>query len=102
MGSLKTEQDRIQRELAQARALITQYQQDYEIIQAVFDRLWVMGIEIVGCDLKPGYVTLLHDELVAELDWQGGRPGERRTTGRASLMSIIAGRRARSCTRCQW
>ena len=106
MGSLKTEQDRIQRELAQARALITQYRQDYEIIQtavdeallmcqygalayehaepevrrqliqAAFDKLWVMGIEIVGCDLKPGYVTLLDDELVAELERQGSRPGE--------------------------
>jgi len=30
----------------------------------------VIGDEIVGCDLKPGYVTLLDEELVAELERQ--------------------------------
>jgi hypothetical protein len=55
LDSLKAEQARIQRELGQARTLIAQHQQDYQ------------ALEIVGVDLKPGYVTLLDDELVAEL-----------------------------------
>ena len=98
LDALRAEQSRIQRELGQARSLIGQYQQDYQaleaaldhallmcrsgalayehaegevkrqLIQAAFDKLWVVGTEIVGVDLKPGYVTLLDDELVAELE----------------------------------
>jgi hypothetical protein len=98
IDALKTEQERIQRELGQARTLIGQYQQDYQaleaaldhallmcrygalayqhaepevrrqLVQAAFDKLWVLGAEIVGVDLKAGYVTLLDDELTAELE----------------------------------
>lgn len=97
LDALKAEQERIQRELGQARSLIGQYQQDYQaleaaldhalllcrsgalayqhaeqevrrqLIQAAFDKLWVVGTEIAGADLRPGYVTLLDGELVAEL-----------------------------------
>ena len=103
---LKTEQTRVQRELAQARILIGQYEEDYQaieaaldeallmcrhgalayeyaepevrrqLIQAAFDKLWVVGAEIAGCDLKPGYMALLDEDLVAELERQAGRPGE--------------------------
>jgi hypothetical protein len=85
--------------------LIGQYQQDYEaleaaldhallmcrygalayehaepevrrqLVQAAFDKLWVVHAEIVGVDLKPGYVTLLNDELVAELERQSRAHG---------------------------
>jgi|SRR5580658_9650656 hypothetical protein len=102
LDALKTEQERIQRELGQARSLIGQYQQDYhaleaaldhallmcrygalayqhaepevrrQLVQAAFDKLWVVGAEIVGVDLKAGYVTLLDDELVAELERASG------------------------------
>lgn len=98
MEALKTEQERIQRDLGQARTLIGQYQQDYQaleaaldhallmcrsgalayehaegevkrqLIQAAFDKLWVVGAEIVGVNLKAGYVALLDDELMAELE----------------------------------
>jgi site-specific DNA recombinase len=98
LDALKAEQARVQRELGQAKALIGQYQQDYQaleaaldhalllcrngalayehaerevkrqLIQVAFDKLWVVGAEIAGADLKPGYVTLLDDELVAELE----------------------------------
>jgi site-specific DNA recombinase len=98
LDALKAEQNRIQRELGQARTLIGQHQQDYQaleaaldhallmcrngalayqhaepevqrqLIQAAFDKLWVVDTEIVGVDLKPGFVTLLDDELVAELE----------------------------------
>jgi hypothetical protein len=44
-----------------------------QLLQAAFDKIWVMGVEIVGCDLKPGYVTLLDEELVTELEWQSRR-----------------------------
>jgi site-specific DNA recombinase len=97
LDALKAEQARVQRELGQAKALIGQYQQDYQaleaaldhalllcrngalayehaepevrrqLIQAAFDKLWVIGTEIAGADLKSGYVTLLDDELVAVL-----------------------------------
>ena len=97
---LRTEQGRIQRELSQARILIGQYQDDYQaieaaldhallmcrygslayehaepevrrqLVQAAFDKLWVIGDEIAGCDLKPGYVTLLDDDLAVELERQ--------------------------------
>ena len=97
LDALKAEQARIQRELGQAKTLIAQYQQDYQaleaaldhalllcrsgavayehaepevkrqLIQAAFDKLWVVGAEIAGADLKSGYVTLLDEELVAEL-----------------------------------
>jgi site-specific DNA recombinase len=100
---LKAEQERIQRELAQARMLIAQYQEDYQVIeaaldeallmcrygalayeyaerevrrqliQAAFDKLWVVGAEIAGCDLKPGYIILLDEELIAELESQAGQ-----------------------------
>ena len=103
---LKTEQQRVQRELAQARMLIGQYQEDYQaieaaldeallmcqygalayehaepevrrqLIQAAFDKLWVVGAEIAGCDLKPGFVDLLDEELVAELGRHGWQPSE--------------------------
>ena len=96
--SLKAEQARVQRELGQAKTLIAQYQQDYEmleaaldhalllcrsgalayehaepevrrqLIQAAFDKLWVVEAEIAGANLKPGFVTLLDSELVAELE----------------------------------
>lgn len=39
-----------------------------QLIQAAFDKLWVIDAEIAGADLKPGYVTLLDEELVAELE----------------------------------
>jgi hypothetical protein len=39
-----------------------------KLVQAAFDKLWVVGVEIAGADLKPGFVTLLDDELVAELE----------------------------------
>lgn len=39
-----------------------------QLVQAASDKLWVVGAEIVGVDLKPGYVTLLDDELVAEVE----------------------------------
>jgi site-specific DNA recombinase len=98
LDALKAEQTRVQRELGQAKALTSQYQQDYQafeaaldhalllcrngalayehaepevrrqLIQAAFDKLWVVGTEIAGADLKSGYVTLLDDELVAELE----------------------------------
>ncbi len=98
IDALKVEQARVQRELGQAKTLIAQYQQDYEaleaaldhalllcrngalayehaepevrrqLIQAAFDKLWVVGTEIAGADLKAGYVTLLDEELVAELE----------------------------------
>ena len=98
IDALKAEQARVQRELGQAKTLIAQYQQDYEaleaaldhalllcrsgalayehaepevrrqLIQAAFDKLWVVGTEITGADLKSGYVTLLDDELMAELE----------------------------------
>jgi site-specific DNA recombinase len=98
LEALKAEQARVQRELGQAKALIAQYQQDYQaleaaldhalllcrngalayehaepevkrqLIQAAFDKLWVVGTEIAGADLKPGYVTLLDEELTAELE----------------------------------
>ncbi len=106
IDTLKTEQSRVQRELAQARLLIGQYQEDYQaieaaldeallmcrygslayeyaepetrrqLIQAAFDKLWVVGAEIAGCDLKPGYMALLDEDLVAELERQAGRPVE--------------------------
>jgi hypothetical protein len=38
-----------------------------QLIQAAFDKLWVVGAEITGADLKSGFVTLLDDELVTEL-----------------------------------
>jgi site-specific DNA recombinase len=98
LDALKAEQGRVQRELGQAKALTSQYQQDYQaleaaldhalllcrngalayehaepevrrqLIQAAFDKLWVVGAEIAGADLKSGFVTLLDDELVAELE----------------------------------
>jgi site-specific DNA recombinase len=98
LEALKSEQTRTQRELGQARSLIGQYQQDYQaleaaldhallmcrygalayehaepevrrqLVQAAFDKLWVVGAEIVGVDLKAGFVTLLDDELIAELE----------------------------------
>ncbi len=116
LEALKREQERVGRELIEARALIEQYQTDYESIeaaldhalmlcrygslayehaepevrrmflQAAFDKLWIIGDEIVGCDLKPGYVTLLDDELIATLDQEAhehgdstGEPGEDET-----------------------
>jgi site-specific DNA recombinase len=105
LDALKTEQARVQRELGQARSLIGQYQQDYQaleaaldhalllcrsgalayehaesevkrqLIQAAFDKLWVVGTEIAGADLKSGFVTLLDDELVAELEQKTVTPG---------------------------
>jgi site-specific DNA recombinase len=98
LDALKAEQARVQRELGQAKALIGQYQQDYQaleaaldhalllcrngalayehaepevkrqLIQAAFDKLWVVGAEIAGADLKSGFVTLLDEELVAVLE----------------------------------
>jgi cell pole-organizing protein PopZ len=98
LDALKAEQARVQRELGQAKALIGQYQQDYQaleaaldhalllcrsgalayehaepevrrqLIQAAFDKLWVVDTEIAGADLKSGFVTLLDDELVAVLE----------------------------------
>jgi site-specific DNA recombinase len=97
IDALKAEQQRVQRELGQAKILIGQYQQDYQaleaaldhalllcrngalayehaepevrrqLIQAAFDKLWVVGAEIAGADLKSGFVTLLDEELAAEL-----------------------------------
>ena len=96
--ALKAEQARVQRELGQAKQLIAQYQQDYQalegaldhalllcrngalayehaepevkrqLIQAAFDKLWVVNAEIAGADLKSGFVTLLDEELAAELE----------------------------------
>jgi site-specific DNA recombinase len=101
LEALKAEQGRIQRELGQARTLIGQYQQDYEaieaaldhallmcrygalayehaepevrrqLVQAAFDKLWVVDTEIVGVDLKPGFVTLLDDELERQAGEKG-------------------------------
>ena len=98
LDALKAEQARVQRELGQAKALIGQYQQDYQaleaaldhalllcrngalayeqaepevkrqLIQAAFDKLWVVDTEIAGADLKSGFVTLLDEELTAELE----------------------------------
>src|SRR5579875_2706832 len=98
LNALKAEQARVQRELGQAKALIGQYQQDYQaleaaldhalllcrngalayeqaepevkrqLIQAAFDKLWVVDTEIAGADLKSGFVTLLDEELTAELE----------------------------------
>jgi DNA repair exonuclease SbcCD ATPase subunit len=98
LDALKAEQARVQRELGQAKTLIGQYEQDYQaleaaldhalllcrngalayehaepevkrqLIQAAFDKLWVVGVEIAGADLKSGYVTLLDEELAAELE----------------------------------
>jgi site-specific DNA recombinase len=110
LDALKAEQIRIQRDLGQARTLIGQYQQDYQaieaaldhallmcrygalayehaepevrrqLVQAAFDKLWVVDTEIVGVDLKPGFVTLLDDELVAELERASQtREGENQT-----------------------
>lgn len=105
LEALKAEQSRIHRELGQAKSLIGQYQQDYQaieaaldhallmcrngalayehaepevrrqLVQAAFDKLWVVDAEIVGVDLKAGYVTLLDDELVAELERQAHDKG---------------------------
>jgi cell pole-organizing protein PopZ len=98
LDALKAEQARVQRELGQARSLIGQYQQDYQaleaaldhalllcrngalayehaepevrrqLIQAAFDKLWAVDTEIAGADLKSGFVTLLDEELTAELE----------------------------------
>ena len=98
LEALKAEQARVQRELGQTKALIGQYQQDYQaleaaldhalllcrngalayehaepevkrqLIQAAFDKLWVVDTEIAGADLKSGFVTLLDEELTAELE----------------------------------
>jgi hypothetical protein len=98
LDALKAQQARVQRELGQAKTLIGQYQQDYQaleaaldhalllcrsgalsyehaeaevkrqLIQAAFDKLWVVGAEIAGADLKAEYVTLLDEELMAELE----------------------------------
>jgi hypothetical protein len=46
-----------------------------QLIQAAFDKLWVVDAEIAGADLKPGYVTLLDDELVTELERAGQNQG---------------------------
>jgi hypothetical protein len=110
LEALKAEQPRIHRELGQAKSLIAQYQQDYQaieaaldhallmcrngamayehaepevrrqLVQAAFDKLWVVDAEIVGVDLKAGYVTLLDDELVAELQRQAQDKGIERTS----------------------
>ncbi len=94
---LKREQDRVQRELASARAIVEKHQADYasieealdqalllcrvgaaayehaepevrrQLIQAAFDKLWIIDGEIAGCDLKPGFTTVLDDDLAAAL-----------------------------------
>ncbi|HLI38573.1 MAG TPA: hypothetical protein VKV80_14710 [Streptosporangiaceae bacterium] len=50
-----------------------------QLIQAAFDKLWVVGAEITGADLKSGFVTLLDDELVTELK----RAAQERRSGTA-------------------
>ena len=102
---LKREQDRVQRELASARAIIEKHQADYasieealdqalllcrvgaaayehagpevrrQLVQAAFDKLWIIDDEIVGCDLKPGFTTVLDDDLAAALAVEPGADG---------------------------
>jgi hypothetical protein len=33
-----------------------------QLVQAAFDKLWVVDTEIVGVDLKPGFATLLDED----------------------------------------
>jgi hypothetical protein len=103
---LEREQKRVGRQMAEAKALIEQYQADYDsieaaldhalllcrygyiayeyaepevrrlLVQAAFDKLWVVGDEIVGSDLKAGYVTLLDDDLRTLLEQEANRRAE--------------------------